>query len=154
VSPGCSIESGKLQEDLKQVSMHYESKCEDYKLLEDRLARTKAEYQTHINHLVKRYTRTIWSYYATQFFTHTVKSFNFMGLKFRGWTRMDMFVQTWIYGFQIIKKIGKYFIWVFNLCIAPPTKYTKLNIQWISRISQYMVLLLLTTMWFRIVFKY
>ncbi|XP_060582101.1 golgin subfamily A member 4-like isoform X4 [Ruditapes philippinarum] len=46
-------EADKLSEELRQVSMHYESKCEDYKLLEDRLARTKTEYQTHINQLVK-----------------------------------------------------------------------------------------------------
>lgn len=50
-----SIEAEKLREDLRQITMHYESKCEDYKLLEDRLARTKQEYQTHINQLVKRY---------------------------------------------------------------------------------------------------
>lgn len=43
----------KLQEDLKQVRLHYESKQEDYKLLEDRLARTKTDYQIHINQLVK-----------------------------------------------------------------------------------------------------
>ena len=49
-----SEEADKLSEELRQVSMHYESKCEDYKLLEDRLARTKTEYQTHINQLVKR----------------------------------------------------------------------------------------------------
>ena len=49
------IDSEKLSEELKQVTMHYESKCEDYKLLEDRLQRTKVDYQTHINHLVKRY---------------------------------------------------------------------------------------------------
>ncbi|XP_052819557.1 centromere-associated protein E-like isoform X4 [Mya arenaria] len=47
------IETEKLREDFKQVSMHYESKCEDYKLLEDRLSRTKSEFQTHINQLVK-----------------------------------------------------------------------------------------------------
>ncbi|KAL4239345.1 hypothetical protein ACF0H5_000162 [Mactra antiquata] len=47
------IEVEKLSEELKQVKMHYESRCEDYKLLEDRLARTKSEYQTHINQLVR-----------------------------------------------------------------------------------------------------
>ena len=49
-----SLESEKIREELKQISMHYESKCEDYKLLEDRLQRTKGEYQTHINQLQKR----------------------------------------------------------------------------------------------------
>ena len=49
-----SLESEKIREELKQTSMHYESKCEDYKLLEDRLQRTKNEYQTHINQLQKR----------------------------------------------------------------------------------------------------
>ena len=43
----------------------------------------------------------------------TVKSFNFMGTKFRGLTSIDMFVDTWIRGFQIIHnsaRAKKYFI--------------------------------------------
>ncbi|KAK3586036.1 hypothetical protein CHS0354_033163 [Potamilus streckersoni] len=44
-------EVGRLREELKQVKMHYESKTEDYKLLEDRLERTKVDYQQHINQL-------------------------------------------------------------------------------------------------------
>ena len=49
-----SIEAERLREDLRQITMHYESKCEDYKLLEERLSRTKQEYQTHITQLQKR----------------------------------------------------------------------------------------------------
>ena len=53
----------KIREELRQVSMHYDSKCEDYKLLEDRLQRTKGEYQTHITQLQKRYKNCISSFH-------------------------------------------------------------------------------------------
>ena len=46
-----------------------------------------------------------------------VKSFNFVGTKFRGLTMMDMFVDTWVCGFQIIRnitKVKKYFIGILN----------------------------------------
>jgi len=33
---------------------------------------------------------------------NTVKSFNFMGTQFRGLTTMDMFMDTFIHGLQII----------------------------------------------------
>jgi len=34
----------------------------------------------------------------------TVKSFDFVGMKFRGLMISDMFVGTWMHGFQIICK--------------------------------------------------
>ena len=37
----------------------------------------------------------------------TVKSFNFMGTKFRRLMTMDMFIETWICGFQIVGNITK-----------------------------------------------
>ena len=37
----------------------------------------------------------------------TVKSLNFMGIKFRGLTMMDMFVDIWIAGFQFMRNIIK-----------------------------------------------
>ncbi|XP_056020280.1 uncharacterized protein LOC125668582 isoform X6 [Ostrea edulis] len=43
----------KLQEELSQVTMHYDSRSEDYKLLEDKLESTKREYDSHINQLIK-----------------------------------------------------------------------------------------------------
>jgi len=48
-----------------------------------------------------------------------------MCTKFRGWTTLDMFVDTWIRGFKIIghiTKVNKYFIEIFNLLIALSTK--------------------------------
>ncbi|XP_061181888.1 uncharacterized protein LOC133190336 isoform X6 [Saccostrea echinata] len=46
-------EATKLREELAQVTMHYDSRCEDYKLLEDKLESTKREYDSHINQLIK-----------------------------------------------------------------------------------------------------
>ncbi|XP_076459730.1 uncharacterized protein LOC143292921 isoform X2 [Babylonia areolata] len=43
----------KTQEELKQVKMHYMSKCEDLKLLEVKLGQTKQDYESHINQLIK-----------------------------------------------------------------------------------------------------
>lgn len=50
----CRNELSKVQEELSQVSMHYDSRREDYKLLEDKLDSTKREYESHINQLIKR----------------------------------------------------------------------------------------------------
>jgi len=69
----------------------------------------------------------------------TVKSLNFMGMKFRGLTTLDMFVDTWFRGFQIIyniTKVNKYFCVTLNSWIVLPPKYTKLNIQPIFMNSQ------------------
>ena len=52
---------------------------------------------------------------------------------------MDMFVDTWIHGFEIIRNIAevnKYFVGILNSWIAQPTLNTKLNVQWIKFISQ------------------
>jgi len=35
----------------------------------------------------------------------TVRSFNFVGMQFRGLTTFNMFVYTWIYGFKILCNI-------------------------------------------------
>ncbi|XP_022319320.2 uncharacterized protein LOC111122066 isoform X4 [Crassostrea virginica] len=43
----------RLREELDQVTMHYDSRSEDYKLLEDKLESTKREYDSHINQLSK-----------------------------------------------------------------------------------------------------
>jgi len=66
---------------------------------------------------------------------NTVKSFNFMGTKFYILTAMDMFVDTWIHGFQImhnITKVNKYFGGILNSLIALPMEIMKLNDQWIK----------------------
>ena len=58
-----------------------------------------------------------------------VKSFNFVVTKFCGLTTMDMFMDTWKCGFQIIRNINevnKYYIRILNLWIVLPTK---LNVQ-------------------------
>ena len=57
---------------------------------------------------------------------------NFVGMKFRGLTRLDMFVDTWIHGLQIehnITKVNNYFVEILNSWIALQMKYTKLNVQ-------------------------
>lgn len=41
----------KTSEELTQLRMHYDSKCEDYKLMEAKIEETKASYETHIKHL-------------------------------------------------------------------------------------------------------
>ncbi|KAK3089423.1 hypothetical protein FSP39_003511 [Pinctada imbricata] len=46
-------EVGKLSDELKQVTMHYDSKCEDYKLMEDKVESIRREYDSHIQHLNK-----------------------------------------------------------------------------------------------------
>ncbi|KAJ8318268.1 hypothetical protein KUTeg_003359 [Tegillarca granosa] len=43
----------RLSEELKQTTMHYDSKCEDYKLLEDKIDRMKTDYDAHTAQLVK-----------------------------------------------------------------------------------------------------
>ena len=71
-------------------------------------------------------------------FSHTVKSFYLVGTKFHGLTTIDMFVDTWICGFQIIHKntkLNKYFNRILKSWIVLPTKYTKLNVQQIKTIS-------------------
>jgi len=68
-----------------------------------------------------------------------VKSLNFVGTKFRGLTTLDTFVDCWISGFQTIcniTKANKCSVGILNLWIAIPTKYSKLNVQWILMISQ------------------
>jgi len=69
-------------------------------------------------------------------------SFYFIGTKFRGLTTMDMFVDTWIRGFQItgirnITKVNNFFIRILNSWIPQPTKTTKLNVQRIKMILHY-----------------
>jgi len=69
----------------------------------------------------------------------TVKSFHFVGTKLSGFTMIDMFMDTWICGFQIILniiKVNKYFVGILNLWIVLPSKYSQLNVQWIKMISQ------------------
>ncbi|XP_063446261.1 major antigen-like isoform X1 [Mytilus trossulus] len=44
-------EMSKTTEELKQLRMHYDSKCEDYKVLESKSDNTKSAYETHIKHL-------------------------------------------------------------------------------------------------------
>ena len=47
-----------------------------------------------------------------------------MGTKFRGLMTLDMFVDTWIQGFQIICniiKVKKYLVVILNSLIALPT---------------------------------
>jgi len=58
-----------------------------------------------------------------QLYTVTVKSFYFVGTKFRGLTTLDMIVDTWIRGFQIICnsfEVNKYFVGILNSWIAFP----------------------------------
>jgi len=53
---------------------------------------------------------------------------------------MDMFLDTGICGFQIIHnitKVNNYFVGILNLWIALPTKNTKLNVQRMKNILQY-----------------
>jgi len=60
------------------------------------------------------------------------ESFNFVGTKCYGLATLDMFVDTWICGFQIMcsnNNMNKYFIGILNSWIALPTKYMKLNVQ-------------------------
>jgi len=71
----------------------------------------------------------------------TVKSFNFVGTKFSGLMTMNMFMDTWICGFQIIlniTKVNKYFVGILNLWIVLPPEYMKFNVQRIKMISQYL----------------
>jgi len=73
---------------------------------------------------------------------YTVKSFYFVGTKFHG-LMMDMFVDTWICGFQIILNITKvnwYLVELLNSWIVPPTKYKKLNAQQIKMTLQYLII--------------
>ena len=52
-----------------------------------------------------------------------------MGTKLRGYMTLDLFMDTWICGFQIIYNstnlnVNKYFIGILNSWIALPMKYT------------------------------
>ena len=63
--------------------------------------------------------------------TNTVKSFNFIGTNIRGLMAMDVFVDTWIQKFKIIRnitKINKYIIGILNSWIVLPMKYTELKV--------------------------
>jgi len=65
---------------------------------------------------------------------------------------MDMFVDIGICGFQItcifnITKVNKYFVGILNSWIVLLTKYTKLNVQWIEMMSQYLKQTYQTFMW-------
>jgi len=54
-----------------------------------------------------------------------VKTFNLMGTKLHGLMTTDMFMDTWIHGFQIIRnitRVNKYFVGFLNSWIALPTK--------------------------------
>ena len=67
-----------------------------------------------------------------------MKSFNFVGIKFRGLTTLRH-----LRGFEIkciITKVNKYFVGYLNTWIALTTKNTKLNVQRIKIISQYALL--------------
>ena len=65
-------------------------------------------------------------------------SFNFMSTKFQGLTTKDMFVYTWIRGFQSIWNIttvNEVYVVILNLWIVLPTKYTIIkcpttNLKW------------------------
>jgi len=62
-----------------------------------------------------KYWRTMTKKQQTMASYNTVQSFNFVGMNFHGWTTMNMFVNTWIHGFQIIYailllKVNKYFV--------------------------------------------
>ena len=66
-------------------------------------------------HIVSSLLFTIWHMFVIKSIVLqiTVKSLNFMGMKFCGLTTLDMFVDTWICGFQIIcniTKVKKYFV--------------------------------------------
>jgi len=72
----------------------------------------------------------------------TVKLLYFVGTKFRGLMTLDMFMDTGISGFQIIwnitnLKVTEYFVGILSLWITLPIIYTKLNVQQILTISQY-----------------
>ncbi|XP_033738405.1 protein MLP1-like isoform X3 [Pecten maximus] len=43
----------RVKEELKTITMHYDSKCEDYSIMEEKLNNVKTEYESHIQHLVK-----------------------------------------------------------------------------------------------------
>ena len=78
-------------------------------------------------------TMLAWDFYWIVYFI-------FMGTNFRGLLAKDIFVDTFIRGFQIIRNITKvniYFVGILNSCIGLPTKYIKLNVQRIKMISQY-----------------
>jgi len=89
----------------------------------------------HTNHTQ---TRVTWE---TGLSNHYCESFNFVGMKLRGLTTLDMFV-TWICKFQLIcniTKMNNYIVVILNSWIALPTKYMKLNVKQKLMISQCMV---------------
>ena len=75
----------------------------------------------------------------------TVKSFSFVDTNnFCGLTTMDMFVDTWMCGFQVILNttgVNIYFVGILNSWIVLPMTYTKLNVQQIKMSSQYMYII-------------
>ena len=80
-----------------------------------------------------------WRVAKSQHFRSTVRSFYFMGTQLRGSTTMAMGVDKWICGFQNtlnIIHVNKYFIRILHSGNVLPTKYTKLNVQWIKMILQ------------------
>jgi len=72
---------------------------------------------------------------------YTVKSYNFVVIKLRGWTLMGLFVDTWIreHVFQFIlhiTKVNKYFVGMLNSWNVIPTNYRTLNAQRIKMTPQ------------------
>ena len=73
------------------------------------------------------YSGTVLCYFSVLliFKVNTVKSFNFIGMKFCILTTMDIFVDTWICGFliiRIISKVNESFVGILNSWLALPTK--------------------------------
>jgi len=74
--------------------------------------------------VIPHYVQTVVCFCFCFFFTeNTVKSFHFAGMLFRGFTTLDMFVDTLIRGFQIIfntsfTKVNDYFVGILILWIA------------------------------------
>ena len=63
---------------------------------------------------------------------YAVKSFNYIGIKFRSLRSMDVFVDILIHGFQIIlyiTKVNKYLVGILKSLNVRPTKYMELNVQ-------------------------
>jgi len=95
--------------------------------------------EKYITDMCKRYIPVCYFIDAKSLIT--VKSFNFVGAKFRCLKATDMFVDTRIHGFIIFGKqklhvLFKYFVGILNLWIALPTKYTKLNVRRMKTILQ------------------
>jgi len=104
------------------------------------------------NHAYNIHVAACYETWSFQNFFSTIKmlsNFNCISyntVKFRGLTTMDMFVDTLICGLQIIgdiTKVNTYFVRIFNLWIAQPTKkFKQLNVRVSDRKkSQYIVIL-------------